>query len=176
MTAELTVAGMTQCGPASRSGDDLGPLPLLAADPRTRLPVRGRPPQARQRPLTGRLPTPLKKRGAVTHMSQTAPKHQGITRHAALQAWVEEVAALTQPDEVHWCDGSVEEYEQLLQALVEAGTAQRLSIANVPGPTWCAPIPPTPPAWRIAPSSARPASPTPARPTTGVTRRRCARR
>ena len=44
------------------------------------------------------------------------------TSHARLLAWVEEVAALTQPDEVHWCDGSAEEYERLAQTLVDAGT------------------------------------------------------
>ena len=38
-------------------------------------------------------------------MAHTAPTHQATTNHARLQAWVEEVAALTQPDEVHWCDG-----------------------------------------------------------------------
>jgi phosphoenolpyruvate carboxykinase (GTP) len=46
--------------------------------------------------------------------------------------WVEEVVALTQPDSVHWCDGSEEEYEQLCQLLVEAGTFQRLDDAKRP--------------------------------------------
>jgi phosphoenolpyruvate carboxykinase (GTP) len=65
-------------------------------------------------------------------MSHTAPKHQAKTTHARLQAWVEEVAALTQPDEIHWCDGSAEEYDQIAQALVDAGTFQRLSDAKRP--------------------------------------------
>ena len=30
------------------------------------------------------------------------------TKHEKLLAWVEEVAQLTQPDEIHWCDGSAE--------------------------------------------------------------------
>jgi phosphoenolpyruvate carboxykinase (GTP) len=47
-------------------------------------------------------------------------------------AWVEEIAALTQPDEVHWCDGSVEEYDRLARTLVGAGTFQRLSDAKRP--------------------------------------------
>ena len=49
-----------------------------------------------------------------------------------LRAWVEEVAALTQPDEIHWCDGSAEEYDQLAQALIDAGTFERLSEAKRP--------------------------------------------
>src|SRR5688500_2600861 len=49
------------------------------------------------------------------------------TAHARLKAWVAEVAELTQPDAIHWCDGSQEEYDQMAQALVDAGTFQRLS-------------------------------------------------
>jgi phosphoenolpyruvate carboxykinase (GTP) len=65
-------------------------------------------------------------------MSHTAPKHQANTKHARLKAWVEDVAALTQPDDVHWCDGSAEEYDQLAQSLIDAGTFQRLSDAKRP--------------------------------------------
>jgi phosphoenolpyruvate carboxykinase (GTP) len=65
-------------------------------------------------------------------MSHTAPKQQAKTNHARLRAWVEEVAALTQPDDIHWCDGSAEEYEQLAQLLVDAGTFQKLSEAKRP--------------------------------------------
>src|SRR5829696_4922748 len=46
--------------------------------------------------------------------------------------WVEEVAELTQPDSVHWCDGSAEEYDRMCQGLVEAGTFERLSDAKRP--------------------------------------------
>jgi phosphoenolpyruvate carboxykinase (GTP) len=55
-----------------------------------------------------------------------------ITSHRQLLSWVEEVAALTQPDAIHWCDGSAEEYDELCQALVDAGTFQRLSDAKRP--------------------------------------------
>jgi phosphoenolpyruvate carboxykinase (GTP) len=54
------------------------------------------------------------------------------TTHAKLLAWVEEVAELTQPDSVHWCDGSAQEYDQLCQELVDAGTFRRLSEAKRP--------------------------------------------
>ena len=70
-------------------------------------------------------------------MAHTAPKHQASTNHAGLQAWVEEVAALTQPDEIHWCDGSAEEYDQLAQTLLDAGTFQRLSDAKRPNSYLC---------------------------------------
>ncbi len=66
-------------------------------------------------------------------MAHTAPKHQATTDHAGLRAWVEEVAALTQPDDVQWCDGSTEEYEQLCQVMLDAGTIQRLSEEKRPG-------------------------------------------
>ncbi|MGI8505862.1 MAG: phosphoenolpyruvate carboxykinase (GTP), partial [Solirubrobacteraceae bacterium] len=65
-------------------------------------------------------------------MAHTAPKHQATTKHAGLLAWVDEVAALTQPDDVHWCDGTAEEYDQLAQTLIDAGTFERLSEAKRP--------------------------------------------
>jgi phosphoenolpyruvate carboxykinase (GTP) len=54
------------------------------------------------------------------------------TKHPKLLAWVEEVAALTKPAGVHWCDGSAEEYDRLCQELVDAGTFTKLSEAKRP--------------------------------------------
>jgi phosphoenolpyruvate carboxykinase (GTP) len=54
------------------------------------------------------------------------------TKNAKLTAWVEEIAALTQPDEIHWCDGSADEYDRLCQQLVDSGTFKRLSDAKRP--------------------------------------------
>jgi phosphoenolpyruvate carboxykinase (GTP) len=54
------------------------------------------------------------------------------TTHKRLLAWVEEVAGLTEPDRVHWCDGSAEEYDRLCAELVEAGTFTRLDEAKRP--------------------------------------------
>jgi phosphoenolpyruvate carboxykinase (GTP) len=70
-------------------------------------------------------------------MAHTAPKHQASSNHAGLQAWVDEVAELTQPDEIHWCDGSAEEYDQLAQTLLDAGAFQRLSDAKRPNSYLC---------------------------------------
>jgi phosphoenolpyruvate carboxykinase (GTP) len=54
------------------------------------------------------------------------------TTHEKLLEWVAEVAELTQPDSIHWCDGSAEEYDSLCEALVEAGTFEKLSDAKRP--------------------------------------------
>ena len=48
-------------------------------------------------------------------------------RHRALRQWVSEVARLTKPDEIVWCDGSDEEYERLCGELVAGGTFIRLN-------------------------------------------------
>ena len=66
-------------------------------------------------------------------MAHTAPKRQATTEHTGLQGWVEEIVGLTQPDDIHWCDGSAEEYDQLAQILIDAGTFERLSEAKRPG-------------------------------------------
>jgi phosphoenolpyruvate carboxykinase (GTP) len=62
-------------------------------------------------------------------MSTYAP---APTKNERLLAWVEEVAASTEPDRIHWCDGSAEEYERLCGELVAAGTFTQLSDAKRP--------------------------------------------
>jgi phosphoenolpyruvate carboxykinase (GTP) len=54
------------------------------------------------------------------------------TTNEKLLAWVDEVAELTQPDQIVWCDGSAEEYDRLCQEMVDAGTFKRLSDAKRP--------------------------------------------
>ncbi len=60
----------------------------------------------------------------------TAPDE--LTTHAKLLSWVDEIASLTEPDSVHWCDGSAEEYDRLAQVLIDAGTFERLDEAKRP--------------------------------------------
>ncbi|NUS16847.1 MAG: phosphoenolpyruvate carboxykinase (GTP) [Streptomyces sp.] len=48
------------------------------------------------------------------------------TNHQELIRWVGEIAELTQPDEVVWCDGSQAEYDLLAAELVARGTFTRL--------------------------------------------------
>ncbi|MDX6666434.1 MAG: phosphoenolpyruvate carboxykinase, partial [Solirubrobacteraceae bacterium] len=54
------------------------------------------------------------------------------TTNQKLLAWVDEIAQLTQPEEVYWCDGSAEEYDRMAQSLVDAGTFKKLSDAKRP--------------------------------------------
>ena len=58
--------------------------------------------------------------------SKTASSIPGLdpapTKHAKLVQWVRDIAALTKPDRIHWCDGSDAEFEQLTQELIALGT------------------------------------------------------
>src|SRR4051812_23063421 len=54
------------------------------------------------------------------------------TTNRRLLEWVDEAVALCEPDDVHWCDGSAEEYDRLCSLLVSAGTFERLSDAKRP--------------------------------------------
>ncbi|MDO9432768.1 MAG: phosphoenolpyruvate carboxykinase (GTP) [Phenylobacterium sp.] len=58
--------------------------------------------------------------------------NEAPTKHAGLLAWVREVAEMTQPDRVHWCDGSDEEWAALTAELVKAGTLTPLNAEKRP--------------------------------------------
>ena len=56
-----------------------------------------------------------------------------MTKNKKLQSWVEEAAALCQPDSIYWCDGSQEENDRLCEELVQKGTFVRLDPEKRPG-------------------------------------------
>ena len=120
--------------------------------------------------------TPTRGRRPRRATGQPRRKNQPMppTEHKKLIAWVDEVAALTEPAEVVWCDGSAEEYDRMCQLLVDNGTFTRLvgrqAARTATGPT---PTRATSPGSRTGPTSAPPTRPTPAPPTTGGTRPRC---
>jgi phosphoenolpyruvate carboxykinase (GTP) len=63
---------------------------------------------------------------------------QAATRLPELAGWVEEIAGLTKPDAVVWCDGSQAEWDRLTSLLVENGTFTRLNPELRPNSFWCA--------------------------------------
>ncbi len=66
---------------------------------------------------------------AMLGISLGAP---GYVKNDRLIAWVAEIAALTRPEHIHWCDGSQQEYQQLCAHLVSAGTLSQLNPALRP--------------------------------------------
>ncbi len=63
----------------------------------------------------------------MTPTTSTVDNNPAPTTHQAISAWVSEIAELTQPDHIHWCTGSDEEWEQLTAALETTGTFTRLN-------------------------------------------------
>src|SRR5437762_13877383 len=61
---------------------------------------------------------------------------QAPTSHPRLLAWVREVAELTTPERVVWCDGSEAEWRRLTDELVDAGTLVRLNPDRKPNSFW----------------------------------------
>ena len=59
------------------------------------------------------------------------------TGHRELLRWVEEVAELTMPAAVVWCDGSRAEWDRLTSQLEDAGTFVRLDEKSKPNSFWC---------------------------------------
>ena len=66
---------------------------------------------------------------AMKGLAINAPAY---VKNARLIAWVADMVALCKPDQVHWCDGSQEEYDRLCQGLVDAGTFKKLNPAKRP--------------------------------------------
>jgi phosphoenolpyruvate carboxykinase (GTP) len=54
------------------------------------------------------------------------------TNLSALQSWVDQVAAHTQPDAIHWCTGTDAEYEEFIEIMLSAGTLTTLNQEQYP--------------------------------------------
>ena len=60
----------------------------------------------------------------------------GSTSNARLKQWVSDWAAILQPKDIYWCDGSADEYDRLCNELVAAGTFTKLDEAKRPNSYW----------------------------------------
>lgn len=60
----------------------------------------------------------------------------GTTTNQRLKDWVAEWAAIMQPADIYWCDGTADEYERLCQELVDSGTFTKLDEAKRPNSYW----------------------------------------
>ncbi|MFE4304568.1 phosphoenolpyruvate carboxykinase (GTP) [Streptomyces sp. NPDC056891] len=60
------------------------------------------------------------------------------TQHQELVSWVNEIAEITQPDDIVWCDGSEAEYERLCEELVAKGTFTKLDPVKRPNSYYAA--------------------------------------
>ena len=60
----------------------------------------------------------------------------GTSSNARLKQWVSDWAAILQPKDIYWCDGTADEYDRLCNELVEAGTFTKLDEAKRPNSYW----------------------------------------
>ncbi len=67
--------------------------------------------------------------GFAVSAAATAPS---FVKHPKLISWVQEMIDILQPDAIHWCDGTKEEYDSLCDQLVTAGVFKRLNPAKRP--------------------------------------------
>ena len=54
------------------------------------------------------------------------------TSNKDLQSWIEEVSKMTKPDNIYWCNGSKEEYEEFIQKMLETGDLMQLNEETFP--------------------------------------------
>src|SRR5918998_1221995 len=102
-------------------------MPFTANPRRTRLAIAELVPDAAAVPATGSAGLTA---GETT--GQTTAEAALPTTHDA-RRWVREIADLTQPDDIVWCDGSAGEKQRLLDLMVDQGTVIKLNEEKRPG-------------------------------------------
>jgi phosphoenolpyruvate carboxykinase (GTP) len=60
-------------------------------------------------------------------------RKKSVTSNQKLAAWVEEIAQLTRPEKVHWCDGSEAENRELISLMLDSGDLLELNQETHPG-------------------------------------------
>src|SRR5687767_9800298 len=59
--------------------------------------------------------------------------HNGALKHAGIRRWVDEVAAMTRPDRILFCDGSEAERDELIKECLASGELIELNQQKMPG-------------------------------------------
>ncbi len=82
-----------------------------------------------------RYNSPIRAVLVMVPLSHLFQQGQGkmTTTNRALSDWVDEVARLTKPEHIHWCDGSDEEFQGLIRDMLADGTLLELNQKTYPG-------------------------------------------
>lgn len=72
-----------------------------------------------------------------TPLRKSKPLPAMKLEHHELKEWVNEMAALCLPDQIYWCDGSQDEYQELCDILVGKGTFIKLNEKKRPNSFAC---------------------------------------